>query len=100
MNTTLLDELKKVLGYYNTNFDGIIEKFIGAGKKDLVMAGIHESRVDESDPLIFSALYSYVLSMIDTYEFRELSASAYALQKDELRHHIEYLTPAPVPNGN
>lgn len=87
----MLDDIKKVLGYKsNDQLDGIIENFIAAGKKDLLKAGIVESKIDESDPLIYSAIMSFVLSMLDTYEYRELSADAYSLQKDQLRHYGEY----------
>ena len=84
------DDIKKVLGINNTQFDTIITNFINAGKKDLIESGIVEAKVVDTDALIYSALMSFVLSMIDTYEYRELSANAYALQKDQLRHYQDY----------
>ena len=84
------DDIKKVLGINNTQFDTIITNFINAGKKDLIESGIVEAKVVDTDALIYSALISFVLSMIDTYEYRELSANAYALQKDQLRHYQDY----------
>lgn len=86
----MLNDVKKVLGINNTQFDVIIQTFIEAGKKDLIEAGVIQSKVVETDPLIYSALISFVLSMLDTYEYRELSANAYALQKDQLRHYKDY----------
>lgn len=86
----MLDELKKVLGISHTQFDNQIQYFIEAAKMDLMQAGIAQQKIIESDPLIYSAITSFVLSMIDTYEYRELSANAYALQKDQLRHYKEY----------
>lgn len=89
---TLLSEIKLELGYTTNKLDNNITSYINAGKKDLVMAGIVEEKVVESDALIYCALKSFVLSMMDTYEHKELSANAYALQKDQLRHYISYTT--------
>lgn len=87
----MLNDIKKILGYSNTQFDTILQTFINAGKQDLMQVGIIQSKIVESDPLIYSALVSYVLSMCDTYEYRELSANAYAIQKDQLRHYEDYI---------
>lgn len=87
----MLNDIKKILGINNTQFDSILTNFIEAGKRDLVEAGIVSTKVVESDALIYSALVSYVLSMMDTYEYREMSANAYALQKDQLRHYSDYI---------
>lgn len=88
----MLNDIKKILGINHTQFDTILTNFIEAGKKDLIQAGIIQNKVVESDALIYSALVSFVLSMIDTYEYREMSANAYALQKDQLRHYTNYIT--------
>lgn len=87
----MLNDIKKILGINNTQFDTILQTFIDAGIKDLIESGIVQSKVVVTDPLIYSALISFVLSMMDTYEYRELSANAYALQKDQLRHYTDYL---------
>lgn len=86
----MLNDIKKVLGISHTQFDTQITTFIAAAKADLLQAGIASAKIIESDPLIYSAIMSFVLSMIDTYEYRELSANAYALQKDQLRHYTDY----------
>lgn len=88
--STILSDVKKILGYGTNKLDTPINNFILAGKKDLEEAGVVSSKIVETDPLIYSALVSYVLSMIDTYEFRELSANAYFLQKNQLRHYGDY----------
>lgn len=91
MANVLVGDVKLALGDLATDkFDSIIENFINAGKKDLVEAGINENKVVESDPLIYSALMSFCLSMCENYEYRELNANAYALQKDQLRHYEDY----------
>lgn len=87
----MLNDIKKILGINHNQFDTILTTFIIAGKKDLQEAGIIQSKIIESDALIYSALVSYVLSMMDTYEYREMSANAYALQKDQLRHYNDYI---------
>lgn len=88
----MLEDIKKALGDITTHeYDFIIATYIRAGKEDLKQAGINPTIVeDESNALIYSALISFVLSMMDTYEYRELSANAYALQKDQLRHYTSY----------
>lgn len=86
----MLNDIKKMLGINNNQFDFIIQTYIQAGKRDLIEAGIIQNKVVESDPLIYSALITFVLSMLDTYEYRELSANSYALQKDQLRHYKDY----------
>lgn len=86
----MLNDIKEILGIYHDRLDMQIDMYIEAGKKDLEMAGIVPALILETDPLIYSALVSFTLSMIDTYDYRELSANAYALQKDQLRHYKEY----------
>lgn len=86
----MLNDIKKALGINNTQFDNIINTFIQGAKNDLIEAGIVQSKVVETDALIYSAIMSFVLAMFDTYEYRELSANAYALQKDQLRHYQSY----------
>lgn len=84
-------DIKKLLGIYNSEaFDGIIETYIAAAKADLIHVGISAASVVETDPLIYSAIVSYVLSLLDT-ENAELYANAYALQKDTLRHLGNYI---------
>ena len=88
----MLNDIKKILGINHTQFDIIYQTYIEAGKRDLIEAGIVSTKVVESDPLIYSALISFVLAMCDTYEYREMSANAYALQKDQLRHYSDYIS--------
>lgn len=91
----MLNDIKLVLGIKNsTAFDNVLNSYILTGKKDLEMSGIVPSKILETDPLIYSALMSFVLSMCDTYEYRELSANAYMIQKDQLRHYQAYTSVA------
>ena len=86
----MLTEIKLILGITSDSFDSILNMYIEGAKKDLQMVGIPSAKISETDPLIYSAIVSYVLSLVDTYEYRELSANAYMLQKDQLRHYTEY----------
>lgn len=87
----MLNDIKKILGINNAQFDYILQTYIEAGKRDLIEAGIVSTKVVESDALVYSALVSFVLSMCDTYDYREMSANAYMLQKDQLRHYTDYI---------
>lgn len=87
----MLEDVKKVLGIKNSvDFDGIIQTYINAGLSDLKSVGLIPSLVVTTDPLIYSAVMSYVLSLLDT-ENAELYANAYSLQKDTLRHLGQYI---------
>ena len=86
----MLNDIKAVLGINHTSFDNQINTFIMTAKKDLEAAGISAAKIVEEDPLVYSAIMSFVLSMIDTYEYRELSANCYMIQKDQLRHYQTY----------
>lgn len=87
----MLEDVKKVLGIKNSvDFDGIIQTYINAGLSDLKSVGLISSLVVTTDPLIYSAVMSYVLSLLDT-ENAELYANAYSLQKDTLRHLGQYI---------
>ena len=89
----MLEDIKKMQGINNTDFDDIIQNYIESAKLDLKMCGIVESKINvNSDKLIYSAIVSYVKSFIDV-DNSELFANAYALQKDALRHIGEYITP-------
>lgn len=87
----MLNDVKKIMGINNTEFDSIINNYITAAKEDLKAVGIVSSLVVETDALIYSAIVSYILSMLDVPN-AELYSNAYALQKDALRHNINYIT--------
>lgn len=87
----MLEQIKKIMGINNNEFDTIIGNYIGSAKLDLEMVGIEKSKIIESDELIYSAIVSYVLSMLDVPN-AELYGNAYTLQKDALRHIKEYIS--------
>lgn len=87
--SAMLEAVKKVRGITNNDFDNIINNYILAGIADLIAVGISAEKVLLTDPLIYSAVMSFVLSLLDT-ENAELYANAYALQKDAVRRYGIY----------
>lgn len=85
----MLEEIKKIQGINNTEFDTIIEGYINSCKIDLKVLGISEDLIKKSDPLINTAIITYVLSFLDVANSQMYSES-YSLQKDVLRHLSEY----------
>lgn len=88
--SSMLADIKKICGINNDEFDNIIQISIDSSKADLIACGINTNKVVESDPLIYSAIVSYVKSFIDV-ENSELYLNSYALQKDALRHYSDYI---------
>lgn len=89
---TLTDDIILALGGDITdNIRHIVQNHIASGKADLIQSGIVSSKVVESDPLIYTALFQYVLSQMDNVERREVAENSYAIQKDKLRRHIDYI---------
>ena len=87
----MLDDIKKMQGINNNEFNTIIQNYIEAAKQDLEMSGIVKSKIFLTDKLIYSAIVSYVKSFLDVSN-SELFANSYALQKDALRHIGYYIT--------
>lgn len=85
----MLNDIKAVQGINNNDFDTIINNYINAGIADLKAIGIAKSKVTIEDPLIYAAIFAYVLSFLDV-KFSEMYANSYNLQKDTLRHLVEY----------
>lgn len=89
---TLVSDIELALGGdVSQHIDRIIRMHIGSGKADLIEAGIVEAKVTESDPLIYTALFQYVMSLMDNIDRRQIAHDSYELQKDKLRHHVDYI---------
>lgn len=86
----MLENIKKIEGINNTDFDEIIKQYIESAKQDLVMTGIAKSKIDNPDELINTAIITYVKSQIDVSN-SAMYKDSYNLQKDHLRHFAEYL---------
>lgn len=85
----MLEEIKKIQGINNEEFDSIINSFISSCELDLKLIGIAEDKINDSDSLIKTAILTYVLSFLDTKN-SEMYANSYSMQKDVLRHLSEY----------
>lgn len=86
----MLGEIKKIQGINHNEFDTMITTWIEAAKLDLKSIGIVESLVNNPNSLVQTAIITYVLSFLDVVN-ADLYSSSYALQKDVLRHTIEYI---------
>lgn len=87
----MLDDLKRILGVNNTEFDSIIQGLIKACKEDLKSVGIAASLVDSIDgddpsELIKTAVVAYVRANFDDPTMQP----AYDLMKDNLRKKQAY----------
>lgn len=85
----MLEEIKKIQGINNNEFDDIINNYINSCKLDLKAIGIAKEKVDEKDTLIHTAILTYALSFLDVNN-SEMYSNSYNLQKDVLRHLSEY----------
>lgn len=85
----MLEEIKKIQGITNDDFDRIIKSYIDSCKADLKAIGIAQKMVNETDDLIHTAIITYTLSFLDVNN-SEMYSNSYALQKDVLRHLGEY----------
>lgn len=94
----MLNDIKAVQGINHNDFDTIIDTYINAGIADLKAIGIAESKVVTTDPLIYAAVFAYVLSFLDV-KFSEMYTNSYNLQKDTLRHLSEYQNEEGINEG-
>ena len=86
----MLEEIKKIQGINHSDFDNMINIWIGAAELDLKSIGIVDTLIDNPDSLIKTAIITYVLSFLDVTN-AELYSNSYAIQKDVLRHTKEYI---------
>lgn len=95
----MLEKIKKIQGISHDEFDSTIEMWINSAKIDLVSIGIIDTKVNNPDSLIETAIITYVLSFLDVVN-SELYANSYLLQKDTLRHLTEYCEVSDGIPGN
>lgn len=88
----MLNDLKKILGLNNTEFDTIVTNLMNSAIADMKSVGIAESKVVDTDPLIRTAIITYVKAHFDESK-RESLQESYDMQKDKLRKTSEYLEP-------
>ena len=88
----MLEDIKKIQGINHNEFDERINSWINSAKLDLISVGIVNTKVNNPDALVTTAIITYVLSFLDVTN-SELYANSYFLQKDALRHTKEYQAP-------
>lgn len=90
MTKDFVDELKKIQGINHSEFDSIIETYVNSCINDLVAVGVSSKKIEDNDPLIHTAILTYVLSFLDV-DRSEMYLNSYNLQKDVLRHLKDYI---------
>ncbi len=89
----LLDDIKAALRVNDTDLDGEILDLIEAAKADLILSGVHESKVnDDTDPLIKRAITVYVKAHFGYDDMGERFAQSYESLKCHLALSTEYAT--------
>lgn len=86
----MLEEIKKIQGINHDEFDSMITTWIEAAELDLKSIGIVDTLIDNPNSLIKTAIITYVLSFLDVNN-ANLYSNSYAIQKDVLRHTMEYI---------
>ena len=87
----MLEEIKKIQGINHNEFDSTINTWIESGKEDLQGIGIVDTKIENPNSLIQTAIITYVLSFLDVSNAK-LYSESYQLQKDVLRRTTEYIT--------
>lgn len=86
----MLEKIKLIQGINHNDFDTTINTWIEAAKLDLKGIGVVDTKIDNPDDLITTAMITYVLAFLDVPN-AGLYSNSYALQKDVLRHMTEYM---------
>lgn len=86
----LKDDIKLFMGINDNGFDTIIENFISSGKSDMQSQGIPTELILETDRLVYSALFSYVMANLDT-ENSMMYFDTYRIKLDQIRKNIDYV---------
>lgn len=86
----LKDDIKLYMGINNNGFDTIITNFINSAKQDMQAEGIATELIQESDALVYSALFSYVMGELDE-EHADMYKNSYRIKCDQIRKNIDYM---------
>lgn len=100
----MLNDVKKVLGINNTQFDTILNGYIDSAKEDLLSVGIASSLIDllvdgatlptdnKKYQLVKMAVITYCQAQYES-EKKDLYTNAYESQKDNLRRKADFQEP-------
>lgn len=86
----LRDDIKLFMGINTTGFDEIIDNFIDSAKTDMQAQGIPAELVVETDRLVYSALFSYVMANLDT-DNSAMYFDVYRIKCDQIRKNTSYM---------
>ena len=88
----LLDDIKTALRISGNDLDGEILDLIEAAKADLILSGVHESKAEDTDPLIKRAIIVYCKAHFgyDDPKITERFEQSYISLKQHLTLSIEY----------
>lgn len=88
----LLDDVKAHIGISHTKKDTAIQDTIDTAKAEMTRAGILAEAIDDTDPLIKTAITTYCQYMYDTNDKRrEGYFKSWEYQLDNLRKSTGYM---------
>lgn len=85
----LKDDIKLYMGINNNGFDEIISNFIESAKADMQSQGIPADLIVETDRLIYSAMFSYAMSQLDS-DNAPMFYDVYRIKLDQIRKNLYY----------
>ena len=86
----MLEKIKKMQGINHNDFNENILMWINAAKLDLKNIGIADTKINNPDSLLQTAIITYALSFLDVSN-AEMYSNSYFMQKNYLRHSSKYL---------
>ena len=81
----MFTEIKRDLRITNDKFDGEVQDLIDAAKSDLVLSGVHESKISDTDPLIKRAVALYAKA---NFGLNNPDAEKYLVAFTSLKNHL------------
>lgn len=88
----MLEDVKTALRISGNDLDGEILDLIEAAKADLILSGVHESKAEDTDPLIKRAITVYCKAHFGYDDMGERFAQSYESLKCHLALSTEYTT--------
>lgn len=86
----MLASVKDALRVSGTDLDGEIQDLIDGAKADLVLSGVHSTKIDEADPLIKRAIILYCKAQFG-YDEPKI-ADRFQQSYTSLKHHLTLST--------
>ena len=80
----MLEDVKAALRVSGDDLNAEIQDLIDAAKSDLILSGVHESKISETDPLIKRAIIVYCKAHFGYDDMSERFEQSYT----SLKHHL------------